>query len=246
MPRVKIFSSAEEAGQQASSVTADYLRQVLCSQSLVTMVMATGLSQFDLLKNLTQAKGIDWDRVTVFHLDEYVNLAESHPASFRHYLRQRFASQVPLKQFHYIMGDAPDLQLEIKRLNRLIRDLSIDLALIGIGENGHIAFNDPPADFLVDDPYICVLLDEKCRRQQVGEGWFTKIDDVPSQAISMSVRQIMKAKKIICTVPDQRKAEAVFNSLKGPVSPLCPASILQTHTNCELFLDRSSASLIEQ
>lgn len=244
MPQVKIFPSTAETGRQASLSAIAYLRQVLDTQPTATMVMATGVSQFDLLKNLIHAKGIDWNRISVFHLDEYVNISESHPASFRRYLRQRFASHVPLHHFHYIIGDAPDIQAEIDRLNCLIVAHSIDLALIGIGENGHIAFNDPPADFVVEAPYIRVTLDEKCRRQQVGEGWFERIDDVPSHAISMSIRQIMKAKKIICTVPDQRKAEAVFNSLKGPITPLCPASILQMHENCDIYLDYLSASLL--
>ncbi len=182
-------------------------------------------------------------KVTAFHLDEYIGLPESHPASFRKYLRERFASLVPLKKFNYVNGET-DPGKECRRLGELIIQCPIDIAFVGIGENGHLAFNDPPADFETEEPYLVVNLDEACRRQQLGEGWFASIEDVPLQAISMSIRQIMKSKAIICSVPDLRKAEAVRKTLKEPVSPLIPASILRNHEKAWLYLDIDSASLL--
>ena len=181
--------------------------------------------------------------MTGFHLDEYVGLAISHPASFRGYLWQRFVSQLPLplRAFHFLDGEG-DPQKECSRVADIIRRHPIDVAFVGIGENGHLAFNDPPADFETEQPYFVVQLDDACRRQQLGEGWFPTFDDVPKQAISMSVRQIMKSRAIICTVPDERKAEAVQNSVEGEVTPKVPASILQRHEQCTLYLDKPAAS----
>jgi glucosamine-6-phosphate deaminase len=197
------------------------------------------------LKTLINYDIIDWSKVTVFHLDEYIGIDDNHPASFRKYLRERFLDKVgKVKSFNFINGNAQDPQDECERLNRLIKPLTIQVALVGIGENGHLAFNDPPADFDTEDPYIIAKLDEKCRLQQVGEGWFDGIDDVPTQAISMSIRQIMKSKSIICSVPDKRKAEAVKACVLGEVSNLHPASILQNHQDCTVFLDKGSAQFI--
>jgi glucosamine-6-phosphate deaminase len=182
----------------------------------------------------------------MFHLDEYIGLPEASPASFRKYLKERFLEKLPpLKAAHLVNGEA-DPGAECKRLNWLIRNNPIDVALIGIGENGHIAFNDPPANFETDEPYIVVELDEPCRRQQLGEGWFKSLDEVPVQAISMSVRQILKSNHIICSVPDTRKAQAVKDSLEGPVRISCPASVLQTHLNCTFYLDEAAASLLSK
>jgi glucosamine-6-phosphate deaminase len=182
----------------------------------------------------------------MFHLDEYIGMPVTHPASFRKYLQERFIAKVPaLKAAHLINGEG-DVQAECERLGDLIRRHPIDVALVGIGENGHLAFNDPPADFDTEQPYIIVELDEPCRKQQLGEGWFNTLEDVPQQAISMSIKQILKSKHIICSVPDSRKATAVKNSLEQPVSNLYPASILQSHANCTYFLDKSSAALLSQ
>ncbi len=189
-------------------------------------------------------ENIDWTKVTAFHLDEYIGLPESHPASFRKYLRERFASLVPLRKFNYVNGE-DDPKRECKRLKKIIRKKSIDVAFVGIGENGHLAFNDPPADFDTEEPYLIVNLDEACRRQQLGEGWFASLEDVPLRAISMSIRQIMKSKAIICSVPDLRKAEAVRRTLKEPVSPEVPASVLRTHSDTWLYLDKDSASKVK-
>jgi glucosamine-6-phosphate deaminase len=181
----------------------------------------------------------------MFHLDEYIGLSAEHPASFRRYLRERLTSQVSIGTVCFVEGDASDITAELDRLNRAIAAVPIDAAFVGIGENGHLAFNDPPADFAVETPFIRVTLDEACRRQQFGEGWFKTLEDVPREAVSMTVRQIMKAAHIICTVPEKRKAQAVKACLEGEIGPLCPASILRTHPSCRLFLDKDSVSLLK-
>jgi glucosamine-6-phosphate deaminase len=244
---VVIADSKPAAGQRAANDGAAMIRDALQSQREANIILATGASQFEMLDALTHAADIDWHRVTAFHLDEYAGLSITHAASFRLYLWQRFISKLPLplRNFHYI--DAEDgCQAECARLGEIIREHPIDVAFVGIGENGHLAFNDPPADFETDEPYIVVNLDEACRRQQLGEGWFATLDDVPRQAISMSIRQIMKSRAIVCTVPDQRKAQAVKGSLEGPITPSVPASILQKHARATIFLDVASASLLSR
>src|SRR3712207_50306 len=212
-----------------------------------TIVVATGASQFEMLDALVAEPGIDWPRVTAFHLDEYVGLPETHPASFRKYLRDRFVSRVPrLGRFVPVHGDASDLEAEVDRLNALLGPRDVDVCFAGIGENCHLAFNDPPADFGVDAPYIVVTLDEACRRQQMGEGWFPTLQDVPERAISMSIRQILKSRRVILSVPDARKAQAVRAAVEGPISPEYPASVLQAHENCILYLDPPAASLLSR
>ncbi|MDA7928130.1 glucosamine-6-phosphate deaminase, partial [Akkermansiaceae bacterium] len=211
----------------------------------VNIIVATGASQFEMLAALVQEEGIDWTQVTIFHLDEYVGLSIEHPASFRKYLKERFENQLPspVRAFHYINAE-DDPEAECDRVGSLIAETPIDVAFVGIGENGHLAFNDPPADFEIEKPYLVVNLDEACRQQQFGEGWFANLEAVPEKAISMSVRQIMKSGSIICTVPDERKAKAVRNSLEGEVSPGVPASILQEHEDCGLYIDELAASLL--
>jgi len=226
-------------GLLAAQKGASFIRKAISEQGAANIIVATGASQFEMLAELVQ-QDIDWSKVTAFHLDEYIGIPETHPASFRKYLRERFASLVPLKEFNYVNAET-DPYGECERLGRKIQDFPIDVAFIGIGENGHIAFNDPPADFETEAPYIVVNLDEACRRQQLGEGWFPTLEDVPEKAISMSVRQIMKSKVIICTVPDERKADAVFHTLHDPVSPACPATILREHLEAWLFLDKEAA-----
>jgi glucosamine-6-phosphate deaminase len=201
-------------------------------------------SQFDFLEALTAAPGIDWSRVEMFHLDEYVGLPLQHPASFRKYLLERLIGKTGLTRYHLLDGDGNAAGVA-ERVGRELSRAPVDVAFVGIGENGHLAFNDPPADFDTETPYLIVTLDEACRRQQVGEGWFSSIADVPSQAISMSVRQILKARQILCNVPDARKAHAVKVCVEGDVSPMAPASILRTHANTTLYLDRESASQLD-
>lgn len=235
-----------QLGDASSRHGADLLRKALAERGEANIIVATGSSQFETLAALAKAPDIRWDRVTGFHLDEYVGLPISHPASFRRYLWERFISQLPLplKAFHYVNADATDPRSECRRLGAIIRQHPIDVAFIGIGENGHIAFNDPPADFQTDEPYLVVGLDEACRRQQLGEGWFPTLNDVPAKAITMSVRHILASRAIVCTVPDQRKAEAVRNTVEGPITPQVPASALQQHEHCTLFLDQAAASLL--
>ncbi|MGM0506516.1 MAG: glucosamine-6-phosphate deaminase [Bacteroidota bacterium] len=242
-----IASSKEDLGRQSAKQAADLIRKTIQENGHANIILATGASQFGTLDHLSKAEGIDWTKVTMFHLDEYIGLPESHPASFRKYLKERFVQKVDgLDDTHFVQGDRDDPQAECDRLGKLIRNHPIDVALVGIGENGHLAFNDPPADFETTDPYLVVELDTVCRKQQMGEGWFKSLEEVPKQAISMSVQQIMKSKNIICSVPDKRKAEAVKNCVEGEVSNLHPASILQNHDHCSLWLDPESASLLKK
>ena len=208
----------------------------------VNIVLATGVSQFEMLNELVN-ENIDWAKVTAFHLDEYIGISKTHPASFRKYLKERFVDIVSPKEFNYVNGEADPVG-ECIRLGNLIGKRPIDVAFIGIGENGHLAFNDPPADFETEEAYITVHLDEKCRLQQLGEGWFPAFDDVPDKAISMSIKQIMKSKTIICSVPDSRKAKAVKCVVENPVAPVVPATILRQHNAAWLFLDKYSSSLL--
>jgi glucosamine-6-phosphate deaminase len=243
--RKLIFKTKQQLGKAAAKAAADHIKKAIQTKGSTNIILATGASQFETLAELVHTEGIDWSKVTMFHLDEYIGLAPDHPASFRRYLHQRFVAKVgTLKAVHFVNGDAADPQAECDRLNQIIADHPIDLALVGIGENGHLAFNDPPADFYTDRPYIIVSLDERCRNQQLGEGWFERLDDVPTRAISMSIRQIIKSACIIASVPDRRKARAVKDALEGPLTNACPASILQNHPNCEIFLDLDSASLL--
>jgi glucosamine-6-phosphate deaminase len=243
--QITIFPTKAEMAQAAAAKAADLLRDAIARKGHTTFVAATGISQFEFLDALISASGIDWIKATMFHLDEYVGLPESHPASFRRYLKERLVEQVHPGEIHLIRGDAPDPTAECRRLNHLIGGHEIDVSFVGIGENGHLAFNDPPADFEVDEGYIVVELDEACRRQQLGEGWFASLEDVPRRAISMSIRQIMRSRVIICTVPDRRKAQAVRDCFSGEVTPLHPASILRQHARAYVFLDTEAASLLE-
>jgi glucosamine-6-phosphate deaminase len=242
--KVEIFNSREELGRAAAQDAAALIQQTINERGEAFIVAATGASQFEFLDSLTQNQSIDWSKVTFFHLDEYEGLPDSHPASFRKYLKERIVDRVTPRAFHFITGDTPDVVQECRRLNDLISSNTIDVAFVGIGENGHLAFNDPPADFETQDPYIVVELNEACRRQQVGEGWFSSVEDVPTRAISMSIQQILKARRVLCVVPDQRKAEAVRNCLELEVGPLRPASILQRHEHTTIYLDQQSASLL--
>ncbi len=244
---MNIFKAAtkRETSEAAAKAASTKLREAIVKNGCASFIVATGASQFDFLSALTADKAIDWDKTTMFHLDEYLGIPETHPASFRKYLRERLVDVAHPGTVHFLRGEADEPHAECARLSEIISTHQIDVAFVGIGENGHLAFNDPPANFEIDEPYIIVELDEACRLQQVGEGWFSGLDEVPSRAISMSICQIMKSKTIICTVPDERKAEAVRNCLKGEVTPMHPASILQTHPDCTVYLDAGSASLLD-
>jgi len=245
--RVAVHADRAALGSAAAAEAADALRLALAATGRASLVVATGTSQLEVLAAFAAAPAIAWDRVTLFHLDEYCGIADHHPASFRRYLRERFFDLLPVRPaaFHWIGAD-DDPAAECRRLAGLVPAGDFDLLLCGIGENGHLAFNDPPADFAASDPYLVVALDEACRRQQVGEGWFPTLDAVPTHAISMSIPQIMAARTIICSVPDERKAVAVRDTVMGPVTPAVPASILQRHADCRLHLDRAAASLLER
>ena len=244
-----VYQAKQSMAQAAARCAAEGLSEAIEQRGEACLILATGASQFEMLAALVQ-QPVAWPQVTVFHLDEYIGLPDAHPASFRRYLRQRFvelvaASRPPgLKHFYAVNGDAADPAAECRRLGELIAAHPVDVACIGIGENGHLAFNDPPADFTIETPYLVVDLDEACRRQQLGEGWFASLEDVPARAISMSIRQMLKSRQIVCTVPDRRKAGAVFNALQGPLTNRVPASILRTHPTCHLFLDSEAASLL--
>ncbi len=241
--RIIVMQDPSELGREAGRMAAQTIRHSIEKRGEANLILATGTSQFETLNQLTKEE-IDWSRVVMFHLDEFIGLSESSPASFRRYLKERFIQKVaPLKEIHFLNGEGEPLK-ECMRLKGIIGKITIDLALVGIGENGHLGFNDPPADFETEEPFIVVELDEKCRQQQFGEGWFKSINDVPRTAITMSIKQIMKSSQIICSVPDNRKAVAVKESFDNPVSNLFPASILQTHNNCYCFLDKSSSALL--
>lgn len=239
---IRICNSSEELGRSAAKHIAQVLRDVIAEKGSARIVLSTGASQFDTLKALVEEPGIRWDCVEMFHLDEYVGLPESHGASFRKYLKERFVAKVgKLKAVHFVDGTAAC----IARLTEEVRRAPIDIGLIGIGENGHIAFNDPPADFNTKEAYIIVDLNERCKQQQMGEGWFATIDDVPKQAVSMTAHQIMLCERIVSCVPYAVKAEAVRNTLFAKeTTNMVPATLLKEHPDFVLYLDKDSAAEI--
>lgn len=242
---IHVFPDREACGRAAASHGAQLLRETLAARGEANIIVATGASQLEMLDSLAHDETIAWEKITVFHLDEYVGMPVTHPASFRRYLWERFHSKLPrpVRAFHYVDGEN-DPDAECARLGASIARHPIDVCFAGIGENGHLAFNDPPADFDTTTPYLVVTLDDACRRQQFGEGWFPRLEDVPTRAISMSVRQILASKAIVVTVPDTRKAEAVRGAVEGPVSKMVPASILRQHPATWLYLDEPAASLL--
>ncbi len=241
--QIVVANDRQSMGRHVAHQATAAIQTCLGRHEQVQLVLATGSSQIEVLSHLVSQPDIDWGRVHGAHLDEYLGIDRNHAASFCAYLKKRFVDQVPIKSFFYLDGSLPPSDL-LQLANNTLRDKRIDLLLCGIGENSHLAFNDPPADFESDDPYLIVELDAACRQQQVGEGWFESIEQVPSKAISMSIRQMMRAEAILCSVPDLRKAEAVKKAVEGPVTPLVPASILQQHPNVHLVLDIASSSLL--
>jgi len=228
---------ATAAADQAAAI----LRETIQTNGRVRLIAATGAAQFEFLEILTSLPGIDWQQVEMFHLDEYIGLPASHPASFCRFLKERLIQKAGIKKYFLLSGDQDPADV-IRRVGQSLLSAPIDLAFVGIGENGHLAFNDPPADFETEEPYLVVTLDEACRRQQLGEGWFATLADVPQRAITMSIRQILKTKKILCIVPDARKAAAVKACFEGEISPLAPASILRTHPKTTVYVDIHSAA----
>lgn len=240
---VKVYKDKRSLSITAAEQASVALRRAILAQGLARIIAATGSSQLNFLDALTHAEGIDWPRVEMFHLDEYIGLPVTHPASFRKYLLERLIHKTGITKFHLLDGERGTEEV-VRSVGEALRSAPVDLAFVGVGENGHLAFNDPPADFQSEDSYLVVNLDEPCRRQQVGEGWFANISEVPRQAVSMSVRQILKAKEIIAVVPDARKAQAIKLCIEGEINPMAPASILRTHPATTLYLDRESARLL--
>ena len=241
--RLRVLEGRNRLGSAAAAQAAAAIKRAIRQKGKARIIGASAASQFEFLEALTSTPGIDWTAVELFHLDEYIGLPKTHPASFCKFLQERLISKTGIVTYHFLDGekDPPEV---IRRTNEAIRIAPIDVAFVGIGENGHLAFNDPPADFEIEEPYIVVTLDEACRRQQVGEGWFANVEEVPKQAISMSVRQVLKSKEILAVVPGPNKAQAIKGCFDGPVSPMAPSSILRTHPNATVYLDRESAALL--
>jgi glucosamine-6-phosphate deaminase len=240
---VQVLPDKSALGRAAAERATTILRDAIAARGQARIVAATGASQFEFLDALTATPGIDWKRVEMFHLDEYLGLPITHPASFRRYLRERLIDRTGIERAHLLDGEG-DVATVLDAVSQAIARAPIDVAFVGIGENGHLAFNDPPADFATEAAYLVVELDEACRRQQVGEGWFARLEEVPTRALSMSVRQILRAREILCIVPDRRKAEAVRACLTGAVTPQVPASALRDHPRATLYLDPESAALL--
>ncbi|MCI6267828.1 MAG: glucosamine-6-phosphate deaminase [Clostridiales bacterium] len=237
---IHVYRTPEEMGNEAARLIAEKLNAAIAQKGEARLLLSTGASQFEMMDALIHMP-VDFAKVTMFHLDEYVALPVTHIASFRKYLQERFVDKVPLKEAVFVNGEG-DVEANIAAITARIKEAPIDVGVIGIGENGHIAFNDPPADFDTEASYKVVNLDERCKRQQVGEGWFATVDDVPKQAISMTVKQIMACDSIVSVVPHAVKAEAVKNTLERDVTNLVPATIMKTHPDFNLFLDSESAA----
>jgi glucosamine-6-phosphate deaminase len=240
---LRVFEERVSLGKAAAAQAAAGIRKAIEDRGRARIVGASAASQFEFLEALTGMPGIDWKRVELFHLDEYIGLAMTHPASFCKFLQERLIGKTGITTHHLLNGEEDPVEV-IRRTSQAIREGSIDVAFVGIGENGHLAFNDPPADFETEEPYIVVNLDEACRQQQVGEGWFNELADVPKRAVSMSVRQVLKAREILAVVPGPRKAQAIKACFDGEISPMAPSSILRTHANATIYLDKQSAALL--
>ena len=240
---LKVFEDKVSLGRAAASQAAAAIRSAIAERGTARVVAASAASQFEFLETLTATPGIQWKQVELFHLDEYIGLPMKHPASFCKFLQERLIAKTGITNFHLLDGSKDPGEV-IRSVGKAISASPIDVAFLGIGENGHIAFNDPPADFDTEEPYITVALDHACRLQQVGEGWFKNLDEVPKHAISMSVRQVLKAKEILAVVPDARKAPAIKACFDGEISPMAPSSILRNHPNATVYLDRQSSALL--
>ncbi len=241
---IRMFQDKTTLGRAAADQAASAIRRAIAERGSARIIAATAASQLEFLNALTQAPDIDWKKVEAFHLDEYIGLPITHPGSFRKMLMEQLVSKTQIQKYHLLDGDAADPKVVAREVGKQIASAPIDIAFLGIGENGHIAFNDPPADFNTEEPYIIVNLDEACRQQQVGEAWFANISQVPTQALSMSAKQILKAREILAVVPDKRKAQAIKACFEGEISPMAPASILRRHPNAIVYVDTNSASLL--
>lgn len=242
---VHVFASNEALGARAAADLAELLAQAIADHGSASIILATGNSQLSFMQALRALPTVEWTKIVVFHMDEYLGMSDQHPASFPKYIREKLVGHVHPRAFYPMRGDAPDVAAELKRYADLLAQHPADVCVLGIGENGHLAFNDPPADFYTDKTIHIVDLDHKCRMQQVGEGHFATIDDVPKQALSLTVPALLKARRVLAVVPEARKAEAVRAALQGPVTPDCPASILRTQSHVTMYLDVDSAGMLE-
>jgi glucosamine-6-phosphate deaminase len=240
---IRLFPDKRTLASAAADRAATIIRNSIAQRGLARIIAATGASQFEFLEALTSLPQIEWGHVEMFHLDEYVGIPETHPASFCKYLRERLIDKAGVGKYHLLNGMSAPAAV-IREVGQELRRAPIDVAFVGVGENGHLAFNDPPADFVTEESYAVVALDEACRRQQLNEGWFSSLEDVPKRAISMTIRQILKSREIICIVPDARKAQAVKNCFEDAISPVAPASALQNHAATTVYLDALSSSLL--
>jgi glucosamine-6-phosphate deaminase len=241
--RLRVLEDRNSLGEAAAAQGVAAIQRAIRERSHARIIGASAASQFEFLERLTAAPGIEWKRIELFHLDEYIGIPMSHPASFCKFLQDRLISKTGITNYHLLDGEKDPAEV-IRTTNAAITVAPIDVAFVGIGENGHLAFNDPPADFETEEPYIIVNLDEACRQQQVGEGWFPDLQAVPKRAISMSVKQVLKSKEILAIVPGPKKAQAIKACFDGPVNPMAPSSILRTHPNATIYLDRDSAALL--
>jgi len=242
---VRVYRAQSDLAQDAAAIAQQHLQETLARQGTAAVILATGNSQLQFLDALVALGGVDWPRVTLFHMDEYLGIDANHRASFRRYLRERVETRVRPGRFHYLEGDAMLPLKECERYAKLLSAQRIDLCCLGIGENGHLAFNDPPvADFDDPHPVKLVKLDEACRQQQVGEGHFPSLEAVPQYAFTLTIPTLCSTRRMLCIVPERRKAQAVKDALRGPISPACPASFLRRQNHCTLFLDGDSASLV--
>jgi len=242
---VRVYRAQSDLARDAAAMAQRHLQETLARQGAASVILATGNSQLEFLDTLVALGGVDWSHVTLFHMDEYLGIDANHHASFRRYLRERVESRVRPGRFHYLEGDALLPLKECERYAKLLAAQPIDLCCLGIGENGHLAFNDPPvADFNDPHPVKLVKLDEACRRQQVGEGHFPNLEAVPQYAFTLTIPTLCSARRMLCIVPERRKAQAVKETLRGPISPACPASFLRQQSHCALFLDSDSAGLV--
>jgi len=241
--RLRVLEDRNSLGEAAAAQGATAIQRAIRDRGHARIIGASAASQFEFLEGLIRTPGIDWERVELFHLDEYIGLPMTHPASFCKFLQDRLIAKTGITNYHLLDGEKDPANV-IRATNEAISSAPVDVAFVGIGENGHLAFNDPPADFETEEPYLVVNLDEACRQQQVGEGWFPNLQAVPTRAISMSVRQVLKAKEILAIVPGPTKAQAIKACLDGPISPMAPSSILRTHPNATIYLDRESAALL--
>ena len=242
---LKVFDDKISLARVAADQAATSLIRAIRDRGTARVIAASAASQYEFLEALTAEPGIDWKRVELFHLDEYIGLPMTHPASFCKFLQERLIGKTGITNYHLLNGEENPAKV-IYETSKFLSAAPIDVAFVGIGENGHLAFNDPPADFETEEPFIVVKLDEACRLQQVGEGWFKDLSTVPTQAISMSVRQVLKSKEILAVVPDARKAHAIKACFDGGISPMAPSSILRTHPNATVYLDRHSAALLSR